>query len=374
MVSKSLEHRLVLEPEDIDISECLISKQLGRQTYVMGVFNPGLTIRDDGTLVLMARVAIALEQQKTDKVWRSIRLVDGSYTIDEYPIRPELQPPNEPRIFYVRQNNTLAIGLTSISFLLPVEIDPADLSIKNIHYDKAIYPSTNYQSLGLEDARITRYGDKYLMTAVCVSPHGVYTSLYESYDGISYHHIGIIDRGKDVVLFGPHRLNRPEPPIAFVDNPLSHYKGGKCVDLVTPNSGRDILTPGLFRMEKGTLVSDGIGPAAPPMEDKYGWFTTIHGVHKTGADDEVGNYVTLQAWLDKKNPSKVLSFDTHNPILEFDPALVDAEKLYIPSEVIFTCGHVKGIGDLTGLYIFASGCADQFCQIDYQLQDSFHPD
>ena len=52
--------RLVLVPDDIDLSRSPLAGHLDAETYVLGAFNPGLTRLPNGNLLLMVRIAEAL--------------------------------------------------------------------------------------------------------------------------------------------------------------------------------------------------------------------------------------------------------------------------------------------------------------------------
>lgn len=52
--------RLVLVPDDIDLSRSPLAGHLDAETYVLGAFNPGLTRLASGNLLMMVRVAEAL--------------------------------------------------------------------------------------------------------------------------------------------------------------------------------------------------------------------------------------------------------------------------------------------------------------------------
>ena len=54
--------RLVVVPDDIDLSQSPLHGHLDAETYVLGAFNPGLTRLPNGNLLLMVRVAEALRK------------------------------------------------------------------------------------------------------------------------------------------------------------------------------------------------------------------------------------------------------------------------------------------------------------------------
>src|SRR3546814_9759922 len=78
------------------------------------------------------------------------------------------------------------MALTSLSWLLPVELSPDGLEIVALHYDRAVAPSSNLECYGVEDARISRVDGRWLMTACAVSPERHSTVLYSSANGLDW--------------------------------------------------------------------------------------------------------------------------------------------------------------------------------------------
>ena len=163
--------RLVVVPDDIDLSRSPLAGQLGEETYVLGAFNPGMTRLANGNLLLMVRIAEALRTPIRDGHVRSIRWQQGegqegaqgaNYVLDAWPL--EHADTADPRTFMLRGGGWKIIALTSLSWLLPIELSPDGLTRVAIHYDKAIAPRYSFQCYGVEDARISKVGERYLMT------------------------------------------------------------------------------------------------------------------------------------------------------------------------------------------------------------------
>jgi predicted GH43/DUF377 family glycosyl hydrolase len=164
--------RLVITPNDIDLSRSPVAGQLDVETYVLGAFNPGMTRLPNGNILLMVRVAEALKKPIRDGAVHAIRwdaskgengAQTGGYVLDAWPL--ELADTADPRKFLLHgMGGFRVMALTSISWLLPVEMSPDGLEIEQIHYDKIIAPSGNWQCYGVEDARISKVGDTWWMT------------------------------------------------------------------------------------------------------------------------------------------------------------------------------------------------------------------
>ena len=83
--------KLVLVPDDIDLSRSPLAGHFDAETYVLGAFNPGLTRLASGNLLLMVRVAQALRQPVADGHVHSIRWEaddgdKGRYVLDAWPL------------------------------------------------------------------------------------------------------------------------------------------------------------------------------------------------------------------------------------------------------------------------------------------------
>ena len=113
---------IVLNPRDIDLARSPLAGQLGTKTYVLGACNPGLTRLPSGNLLMMVRVAEALRHPISDRHVRSIRWEAGAFLLDAWPL--EFVDTTDPRSFAMRGGGWKVIALTSLSWLLPVELDP----------------------------------------------------------------------------------------------------------------------------------------------------------------------------------------------------------------------------------------------------------
>ncbi|MCA1481232.1 hypothetical protein, partial [Bradyrhizobium sp. NBAIM08] len=137
-----------------------LAGRIGEETYVLGAFNPGMTRLPNGNLLLMVRIAEALRNPIRDGHVRAIRWDDGIYHLDAWPLA--LVDTADPRKFLMRGGGWKVMALTSLSWLLPVELDADGRRVEAVHYDRAIVPRASYQSYGVEDARISRVGERWL--------------------------------------------------------------------------------------------------------------------------------------------------------------------------------------------------------------------
>lgn len=358
--------RLVFGPDDVDLSRSPLAGQLDRDTYVLGAFNPGLLRLPNGNLLMMVRVAEALRDPVKNGHVHSIRWEAGRYKLDAWPL--DLCDTADPRKFMVRGGSWRVMALTSLSWLLPVELTPDGLEIVAIHYEKAVDPGADFQCYGVEDARISKVGKRWLMTTCSVSPERHSTTLYSSPNGLDWMFEGIVldHQNKDMLIFeglidGRYwAQTRPLGDLYFAYPPGSEWRAGPSINLATSPDAlhwKPHEAPGI-RPHARTAATARIGGGTPPIHTDAGWLTLWHGVEPK---EIVGIYRTYWSLLDANDPSIVLRTD-HRPLLEANPELTRPleDKLYI-RDVVFT----TGIAHAGNHYIVASGEADLACRITH---------
>ncbi|MCP3729803.1 glycosidase [Sphingomonas sp. MG17] len=364
--------RLVLVPDDVDLSRSPLAGQLDAETYVLGAFNPALTRLPGGNLVMFVRVAEALRQPVRDRHVHAIRWHDGGYVLDAWPL--DRVDTVDPRQFVVHGQGWKVLGLTSLSWILPVELTADGLEVVAFHYDKAIAPQGSWQCYGIEDPRVSRVGERWLMTTCSVSPERHSTTLYSSDNGLDFTFEGIVldHQNKDMLIFeglidGQYwAQTRPLGDLYFAYPPGSEWRAGPSINLATsPDSlhWKPHLQPGL-RPHAATIATARMGGGAPPVLTPDGWLTLWHGVEPGG---DVGIYRTYWSLLDRDDPARVIRSE-HAPLLEANPALtVPIDHQIYLRDVVFTTGIADG-GDH---YVVASGEADLACRITHIPKSTF---
>jgi len=381
--------RLVITPHVIDLSRSPLAGQFDAETYVLGAFNPGMTVLPNGNLLLMVRVAEALRQPIRDGRVHAIRweaaeppaegevASKGRYVLDSWPM--ELADTRDPRKFTLPGGGWKVMALTSLSWLLPVEMTPDGMDIVAIHYDRAVAPEGSWQCYGLEDARISRIGDdEYLMTTCSVSPERHSTTLYSSDNGLDWTFEGIVldHQNKDMLIFeglvgGKYwAQTRPLGDLWFAYPPGSAWRAGPSINLATSPDGRHWkphLLPHI-RPRTDRPATARMGGGAPPIltevAGKRGWLCLWHGVEPK---EIVGIYRTFWTLLDENDPTVVLA-EGETPLLEPAPELTrPLEDLLYLRDVVFTTGVV----DLGDRFIVASGEADLACRVTHIPKDAF---
>ncbi|WP_443970993.1 glycosidase [Sphingobium sp. CR28] len=362
--------KLVLTPDDIDLARSPLAGHLDCETYVLGAFNPGLTRLPNGNLLIMVRVAEALRKPIHDGYVHAIRWEavegDGHYALDAWPL--EHADTADPRKFTLRGGGWKIMALTSLSWLLPVELTPDGLERVAIHYDKAIAPQNSLQCYGVEDARISRVGDRWLMTTCSVSPERHSTTLYSSDNGLDWRFEDIVldHQNKDMLIFeglidGHYwAQTRPLGDLYFAYPPGSEWRAGPSINLAhSPDAlfWKPSARPGI-RPHAATVATARMGGGTPPVLTDKGWLTLWHGVEP---HEIVGIYRTYWSILGRDDPTNVLHTE-HTPLLEANPDLTKPleDQMYL-RDVVFTTGIADG-GDH---YVVASGEADLACRITH---------
>lgn len=364
--------RLVFGPDDVDLSRSPLAGHLDAETFVLGAFNPGLARLPSGNLLMLVRVAEALREPVADGHVHSIRWDEGRYVRDAWPL--ELCDTADPRKFLVHGGSWQVMALTSLSWLLPIELTPDGLELVAVHYDRAVAPHASFQCYGVEDARISRVEDRWLMTSCSVSPERHSTTLYISDDGLGWRFEDIVldHQNKDMLIFegkiaGHYwAQTRPLGALYFTYPPGSQWRAGPSINLA---SSPDTLhwkprrEPGL-RPHADTVATARMGGGTPPILTERGWLTLWHGVEPK---EIVGIYRTYWSLLDPDDPSRCL-YSAHRPLLEANPDLTRSleDKMYV-RDVVFT----TGIADAGDYFIVASGEADLACRITHIPKSHF---
>ena len=356
---------LIFAPDDVDLSRSPLRRGIDEPTYVLGAFNPGLTRLPDGDLLLMVRVAEALHEPVRDGAVRSIRCATDGYTLDAWPLAQVDM--TDPRQFRLKGLGAPELGLTSLSWLLPVRLAPNGRRVKAVLYDHAIAPAGSSQMFGVEDPRISRIDDAWWMTVCSVGPERLGTSLYRSTDGLAWEPLGLVldHLNKDMLLYEGRpggrfmALTRPLGEVYFVQPPEADALAGPAIHFAASPDGlhwRPLDVPGL-RARPSTPVRK-VGGGTPPVLTPQGWLTLYHGVEPQGA---VGAYRTYWALFDRDEPTRILRQEDGAPLLEANAELVApiAHQQYLPSPVVFSTGMVEDGDD----WLVASGEADLACRM-----------
>ncbi|MGH8136623.1 MAG: glycoside hydrolase family 130 protein [Steroidobacteraceae bacterium] len=194
--------------------------------------------------------------------------------------------------------------------------------------ERVIFPVTESQSNGIEDARFVEFNDgaqkTYYATYTAYSGTAIRSELLETRDFLSFRMSplsGAATKNKGMALF-PRRVGGRYAMIARQDNENLYLIYSD--DLYTWNGGLVILKP-QFPWE---FVQ--IGNCGSPIELDEGWLLLTHGV------GPVRKYSIGAVLLDKSDPSRVLA-RASEPLVRPEPS---EREGYVPN-VVYTCGAMR---------------------------------
>jgi len=206
---------------------------------------------------------------------------------------------------------------------LTLAFDPAsDIS------ERVIFPVTESQANGIEDARFVAFHDggetTYYATYTAYSGRDIRSEMLETKDFVTFRMMpleGPAARNKGMALF-PRKIDGRYAMIARHDNENLHLILSD--DLASWGLGKVVLGP-RFPWE---FVQ--IGNCGSPIELDEGWLLFTHGV------GPVRRYAIGAVLLDKADPTRVLA-RSHEPLIQ--PEKSEREG-YVPN-VVYTCGAMR---------------------------------
>ncbi len=188
-----------------------------------------------------------------------------------------------------------------------------------------------YESISIEDPRITFIDGEYLITYSAYSDYGIRIGLAKTRDFTRVERVAMISEVdyRNTVIFPEKfngmyaRIDRPHSEL----NPWSMWISYS-PDLIHWGGAKHLVSPVKYHWDEMK-----IGPGAPPIKTPKGWLNIYHGVFPTMA----GSVYRLGVCLhDLEDPSKILGV-SDKWILEPEK---DYERVgYVPN-VVFTCAAV----------------------------------
>jgi predicted GH43/DUF377 family glycosyl hydrolase len=210
--------------------------------------------------------------------------------------------------------------------------------------ERVIFPVTQSQSNGIEDARFVRFdaGGNSIFYATYTAYNGraIRSELIETRDFVSFRMSplqGSAAQNKGMALF-PRMIEGKYAMIARQDNENLYL----------------IYSDDLYRWDGGTAVLKPqypwefvqIGNCGSPIELDEGWLLLTHGV------GPVRKYSIGAVLLDKADPSRVLA-RTREPLIRPEPG---EREGYVPN-VVYTCGAMRHNDQI----ILPYAVSDTFC-------------
>jgi beta-1,2-mannobiose phosphorylase / 1,2-beta-oligomannan phosphorylase len=226
-----------------------------------------------------------------------------------------------------------------------------------------LYPSTEVESFGCEDPRITFLEGCYYIAYTAFSRRGPRLALASTTDFTHFQKYGLIgpDRTDKDWTFFPERINgkiallhrlQSSIQIAYFDTLDSLVNSQEYWDgYVKHFHDYELIAP------KFPWEHRKVGVGAPPIKTDKGWLLIYHGVSLKKV------YSVGALLLDMDDPMKIIA-RTSTPILEPE---MDFEKQGIVSNVVFPDGAIINDGKL---YVYYGG-ADNVCCLATTPIDGF---
>jgi predicted GH43/DUF377 family glycosyl hydrolase len=194
--------------------------------------------------------------------------------------------------------------------------------------ERVIFPITDAQANGIEDARFVEFEDNgrktFYATYTAYSGRAIRSELLETTDFQTFRMTplsGTATHNKGMGLF-PRKIGGRYAMIGRQDNENLHLIFSD--DLYTWNGGLSFIQPA----HPWEFVQ--IGNCGSPIELDEGWLVLTHGV------GPVRRYAIGAVLLDKKDPRKVLA-RAREPLVRPDPT---ERAGYVPN-VVYTCGAMR---------------------------------
>lgn len=198
-----------------------------------------------------------------------------------------------------------------------------------------------YEEYGVEDVRISKIDDDYLLTYSAYSRHGVRIGLAKTKDFKTVERISLITQSdlRNVVIFpekinGQYvRLDRPHSEISKWSIWISYSP-----DLIYWGNSKVIIKPETYHWDEMK-----IGPGATPIKTTKGWLNIYHGVFETMSGVVYRLGVALH---DLEDPSIILGVSDEWILQPEDPWEITG---YVPN-VVFTCGAIPETDGTVKIY------------------------
>jgi len=340
--------RVLVRPKDLIPSS--------NKFKILGTFNPAAVRMENGDILLYVRVFERLKITEDENYHYSPRYTGKKkcvIRIDKF--KKELITDSSDLDMVFKDETK---RLKFISHFRRVVLDRTGFKVKSIEKKPSFLGLTNDGEFGVEDPRITKIDDKYIMTYVTLSQQGnISTSYAISTDLYNWERKGIIfrEQNKDIVIF-PEKikgkyiaLNRPEGNFQFSPPHISLSRSKDLQYWGKPSS--------LQLAKKGNWDYGRVGAGPPPIKTDKGWLVIYHGVveHEQHPpeksflekikdifgkhEEEIGTvsvYSAGAALLDLQHPSRITA-KTPQPIIVPRKKF---EKSFEGKYVIFPTGAV----------------------------------
>ena len=286
---------------------------------VIGAFNPAVIKAGDCTYMILR---VAEKAKQTDEEAFSVPYYDPVKGVGILRI-PYDKDYDFSDIRVIRRDSEFY--LTSMShFLIGKSTDGVHFDFSD---DVRVFPETDYEEYGIEDARITELDGTFYITYTAVNRNGTYVALMTTEDFENFERKGVMFSrdDKDCVIF-PDRINGK-----FYAMHRPSTEENIKLDIWLAESDDMFTVSADYALEGARLTfgkSARLGAGAVPFKTEKGYLTVYHSA------DESNRYMLVAMLLDLADPSKVLA-KSKRPLVS---STEDFEKYGFMDNVVFTCG------------------------------------
>ena len=211
--------------------------------------------------------------------------------------------------------------------------------------EKIIFPASQNDSNGIEDARFVRFVDDdgsvtYYATYTAYNGHNILPQIIETKDFLTFKMItlnGEFSRNKGMALF-PRKVNGKYMMISRID--------GESLYIMSSDNLHFWQNAELIKEPESAWEFVQIGNCGSPVETEQGWILLTHGV---GPMREYSIGVTL---LDLENPNRIIG-NMNEPLLVCNQ---EEREGYVPN-VVYSCGAIVHGEDLIIPYAMSDTCS-----------------
>ncbi len=340
--------KVLIRPEDV--------QPMSKKFKVLGALNPSAVRLENGEILMYVRVIEKLIKDEGKNHYYSPRFAGENklrVVIDKYS-KKDVQDKSDLTMEFKGGTKRL----TYLSSLRRVYLDKTGFKVKKIERRPSFFGLSWDGELGIEDSRLTRIGDLYVMTYVALSRQGnISTSYAISNNCLNWFRRGIIfnEQNKDVVLF-PERVKgryvafeRPEGTFQFS---MPHMWISFSKDLELWGDGKPIKIS-----KKGEWDAGRVGAGPPPIKTDEGWLLIYHGVKEDvkkviveerkffslikekHEEEEINvSYLVGAALFDLENPTKLIA-KTKKPLIvprkKYEVGTFEDKKVIFPTGAVF---------------------------------------
>jgi len=318
----------ILKPQDVKPSDPRLK--------VEGVFNPAAA-HDGERFILLLRIAEGV--RCSDGNCAAVPVIEnGSLVIREFDRNDPNLDLSDSR--YVRHGEK--VWLSTLSHLrLASSVDGVTFEVQDAPF---LFPSENYESFGIEDARIVKLDGQWRINYTAIGPDGFCTASATSPDLKSVERDGILfpPENKDVCILPEmiggmyHGLHRPlntlfgQHAIWYASSPdLRNWGSHQCI----------------MRPRANGWENKRVGGGAPCVRTEKGWLQIYHGANHEH------RYALFAAMFDLESPSRLIA-RSDEPVL-LPEAAYETEGFF--GQVVFSNGIVLKDG-IVHLYYGAADC------------------